>query len=100
MGLAFHPDYANNGYFFVYYLEGPNIDLDSIVSCFQVTADPDLADPDSEFNIGVVPQPSGAHNGGMIAFSPNEGYLYTALGDGCGDFDPLENAQNGSSQLG
>lgn len=100
LGLAFHPDYANNGLFFVHYTQGPNVDLDSIVSRFQVTADPDIADPTSEFIIGIVPQPSGAHNGGMIAFGPNDGYLYVALGDGGGDFDPLGNAQNGASQLG
>lgn len=93
LGLAFHPDYAENGRFFVYYSAplregGPEgWDHTSHISEFTVSADnPDVADPASERVILQVDQPQGNHNGGQIAFGP-DGYLYVALGDGGGSND-------------
>lgn len=83
LGMAFHPDYAENGRFFVYYTDkGGNRQL----SEFSVSADdPNLADPDSEKVIFEYPQPENAtdirHYGGNVAFGP-DGYLWVSMGDG------------------
>ncbi len=94
LGLAFHPDYASNGRFFVYYSAplragGPaGFNHTSHVSEFVVSAtDPSVADPTSERILLQVDQPQGNHNGGTIAFGPEDGYLYIALGDGGGRDD-------------
>lgn len=101
LGLAFHPDYTNNGYFYVYYIH--RIDLTSVesrISRFSVTpGNPDLADPGSEFIILAVQQPYDNNNGGDLHFGP-DGYLYAALGDGGGVGDPDNLAQDGSTLLG
>jgi glucose/arabinose dehydrogenase len=97
LGLAFHPDYANNGYFFVYYTK-PN--GDSQVSRFSVdSGDPDLADENSELPILGYSQPFSNHNGGCLAFGP-DGYLYIASGDGGSSGDPGNRAQNINLLLG
>ena len=80
LGLAFHPDYANNGLFYVDYSR--NGDGDTVVSEFQVSVDPDVADPLSERILLTIDQPQSNHNGGWIDFSPLDGYLYIATGDG------------------
>ncbi len=85
LGLAFHPDYANNGYFYVNYT-GVVGAGDTYVSRFSVTSDPNVADPNSEFNILSFDQPANNHNGGWISFGP-DGYLYIATGDGGGAND-------------
>src|SRR5690606_4553746 len=65
LGLAFHPDYAENGYFFVNYTTLTN--GNTIVARYQVSADnPNLADPDSALTILEVEQPYANHNGGMV----------------------------------
>ena len=93
LGLAFHPGYASNGRFFVYYSAplrdgGPTgFDHTSHVSEFQVSADPNRADAGSERILLQVDQPQFNHNAGMIAFGPTDGYLYIALGDGGGAND-------------
>ena len=98
LGLAFDPDYSNNGFFYVYYTApAPR---HSVVSRFSVIeSSPGVADPDSEYIIMEVPQPFGSHNGGQLAFGP-DGYLYIGLGDGGGNGDPLGNAQNTGTFLG
>ena len=98
LGLAFDPDYKNNGYFYVYYsAAGPRR---SVVSRFSVSkGDPKMADPDSEFVIMEILQPFGNHNGGQLAFGP-DGYLYIGLGDGGGGGDPGGNGQNTGTLLG
>jgi glucose/arabinose dehydrogenase len=92
LGLAFHPDYQINGFFFVYYT--PNPGSTTRVSRFQVSAgDPDAADSRSETILINIPQDYVNHNGGQIAFGPDR-YLYVAVGDEGGGGDPKDNAQN------
>ncbi len=79
LGLAFHPDYQDNGYFFVHYINAAD---STVISRFTVSAgDPNDANEASEEIILRVDQPAGNHNGGTIKFGP-DGYLYIALGDG------------------
>lgn len=97
LGLAFHPDYETNGYFYVNYT-GP--DGDTHVSEFSVSeSDPDLANPDSERILLTIDQPYSNHNGGEIRFGP-EGYLYIGTGDGGSAGDPENRAQDMTSLLG
>ena len=98
LGLAFHPDYESNGYFYVDYTTSspPR----TVVSRFSVSADDsNQADPGSEQVILEVSQPYDNHNGGQIAFGP-DGYLYIALGDGGAGGDPQNNGQDRSTLLG
>jgi len=97
LGLAFHPDYSSNGYFYVDYTT-PN-PLRTHVSRFQVTSNPDSADKNSELVLLEVAQPFGNHNGGRVIFGP-DGYLYIGLGDGGSGGDPNDYAQNRSVLLG
>ncbi len=91
LGLAFHPDYANNGFFFVNYI---NLNSDTHISRFKVSdTNPNLADPSSEEIVLVINQPTVIHNGGGLAFGP-DGYLYASLGDGGWLDDPQNQAQN------
>lgn len=98
LGLAFHPNYKENGYLFVNYTAP--YPLRTVVSRFKVDQNnPNTADPLSEEIIFTTPQPFSNHNGGKIAFGP-DGYLYIALGDGGSGGDPQNNAQNLNSPLG
>jgi|WetSurMetagenome_2_1015567.scaffolds.fasta_scaffold16889_3 glucose/arabinose dehydrogenase len=98
LGLAFHPDYENNGYFYVNYTaDNP---LRTIISRFQVSSNPDSANVNSEFQILNFIQPYSNHNGGWIGFGPNNGYLYVATGDGGSSGDPQNNAQRINTLLG
>jgi hypothetical protein len=97
LGLAFHPDYDNNGYFYVNYT---NTSGNTVVSRFEISADPDLADSSSEYLLLTISQPYSNHNGGMIAFGPNDGYLYIGMGDGGSGGDPQNRAQNDGVLLG
>ncbi len=97
LGIAFHPDYVNSGYFYVNYTNNSG---DTRISRFSVTdTDPNLADPDSEVILMTIAQPFGNHNGGCIKFGP-DGYLYTSLGDGGSGGDPQNNSQNRQTFLG
>lgn len=99
LGFAFHPQYARNGQFYVYYSSSAE-PRTSIVSRFQVSAsDPDRGDPGSEQVIMKIPQPFSNHNGGSIAFG-KDGFLYIALGDGGGRNDPMGHGQNLSTWMG
>ena len=99
LGLAFHPDYASNGHFFVYYsTSGPRR---SVISRFTVdAANPNAADPGSELIIMEINQPFSNHNGGQLAFGPQDGFLYIALGDGGDGGDPEENGEDPKTLLG
>lgn len=96
LGLAFHPDFDQNGAFFVNYT-GQN--GDTFVSRFVVSGDPDRADPASERILLTVDQPFANHNGGGMVFGP-DGYLYLSTGDGGSAGDPRGNAQDLSTLLG
>lgn len=97
LGLAFHPNYATNGFFYVNYINNSG---NTVVSRFNRDANnPDIADPNSEFPILDVVQPFGNHNGGDLAFGA-DGYLYIALGDGGSGGDPGNRSQNLSTLLG
>lgn len=97
LGLAFHPDYTNNGYFYVNYTDHSGA---TQISRFSVNlTNPDVADKNSELNILDFSQPFSNHNGGNIAFGP-DGYLYISSGDGGGGGDPNNQAQNLNSFLG
>jgi len=86
LGLAFHPDYENNGFFYVNYTA--DMPLRTVISRFNVSAvDSNEADSNSETIILKFEQPFILHNGGQLAFGP-DGYLYIAVGDGGPFFDP------------
>ncbi len=99
LGLAFHPDYAVNGQFFVNYTL-PGIPGDTQISRFIVGADPDLAVPESEVKVLRIDQPFSNHNGGMLAFGPRDHLLYIASGDGGSGNDPLNKGQSLDTLLG
>lgn len=97
LGLAFHPQYAANGRFFVYYTRTGDGALK--IAEYAVSANPDVA-ATTETTILVVPHPGATnHNGGMLAFG-TDGYLYAGTGDGGGGNDPSNNAQNLNVLLG
>lgn len=95
LGLAFHPNYKENGYFYLnYMMDEP---LRNVISRWQVSDNPDKANPDSEVVLLVIEQPGHAHNGGQLAFGL-DGYLYISLGDGGHGFS--DNAQDLSNLFG
>jgi hypothetical protein len=97
LGLAFHPLYAGNGRFFVYYTRADDGTI--VLSEYRVSGNPDVAGT-AEKVLLTIPHPTYAnHNGGMLAFGP-DGYLYAGVGDGGGGNDPLNNAQNLNTLLG
>ena len=97
LGLAFHPDYDNNGYLYVNYTDSAG---NTVIARFQVSANPDSANFSSRQILLTVTQPFSNHNGGWIAFGPSDGYLYIALGDGGSGGDPQDNGQDTLSLLG
>jgi len=98
LGLAFHPDFKTNGFFYVNYTQGNP--LKTVIARYKAT-DQSLsrADAASETILLTINQPYDNHNGGSIQFG-KDGYLYIATGDGGSGGDPLNNAQNRKSYLG
>jgi glucose/arabinose dehydrogenase len=96
LGLAFHPDYAGTGFFYVNYTD---LGGHTQVKRFTVSGDPDVADEASGLTILSVTQPFSNHNGGMIAFGP-DGMLYIGMGDGGDGGDPQNHGQRPSTLLG
>ena len=98
LGLAFHPDYEENGYFFVNYTD---LNGDTKVSRFEVSdMDQNVADTSTQAVMLEVVQPYDNHNGGCLKFSPVDEYLYIALGDGGSFGDPECRAQDSLDLLG
>ncbi|MGM0687034.1 MAG: PQQ-dependent sugar dehydrogenase, partial [Promethearchaeati archaeon] len=98
LGLAFDPDYQENGYFYVYYSAADP--SRSVLSRFSLDQEnTDVADPGSEVVVMEVAQPYSNHNAGQLAFGP-DGYLYVALGDGGSAGDPEGNGQDLDTLLG
>jgi glucose/arabinose dehydrogenase len=98
LGLAFHPEFAKNGQFYVHYLaDNP---LRTIIAQWSTMPEkPDEADKNSQKILLEIPQQYDSHGGGQLAFGP-DGYLYIAIGDGQPYGDLPENAQNCSTLLG
>lgn len=98
LGLAFHPEYQDNGYFYVNYtIDNP---ARTRISRFKVSPDdPDKALRDSEEVLLEFEQPYGNHNGGQVSFGPDD-YLYIAVGDGGAGGDPHDHGQNPKTLLG
>ncbi len=104
LGMAFHPDYDSNGYFYVNFTRWNSgcVADDECTKIFryELSGNPNLADPGSGFELLEIAQPYGNHNGGMIAFSPIDEYLYIGMGDGGSGGDPFNNSQNDLTLLG
>ena len=96
LSIAFHPRYKENGFFFVNYT---NTAGHTVVARYEVSADPNRADPGSARQILFVQQPFSNHNGGQMQFGP-DGYLYIGMGDGGAGGDPDNRAQNLTDLLG
>ena len=96
LGLAFHPDYARNGLFYVDYTDGNG---DTVIERFHVSSNPDQADPFSGTVLLKINQPYANHNGGDIVFGP-DGYLYIGMGDGGSGGDPQNRGQDLTTLLG
>jgi glucose/arabinose dehydrogenase len=99
LSIAFHPQYAQNGFFFVYYT-GPSGNV--TIARYHVSGDPNVADPNSGVTLISIPHPVSNHNGGQLQFGP-DGYLYAGVGDGGGGCDDTNggcNAQRADTMLG
>lgn len=91
LGLAFHPNYATNGYFYINYT---NTSGDTVIARYSVSAgDADVADENSALKIISIDQDFGNHNGGDLHFGPADGYLYIGMGDGGNANDPCNRGQ-------
>src|SRR4030095_15339060 len=96
LSVAFPPNYANKGHFYVNYT---NNDGNTVIARYRVTSDPDVANLNSEEILLTIEQPFANHNGGQIAFGP-DGYLYIGMGDGGSAGDPQGNGQRPETLLG
>ena len=99
LGIALPPNFAQKGYFYLNYTTEALGQLQTRISRFHLSADTDIADPDSEQIVLVYDQPHSNHNGGGLAFGP-DGFLYIGAGDGGSSGDPQNRAQNLSDILG
>ena len=99
LGLAFHPDFTDNGYFYVNYTE--HNPRRNVIARYTVNSNnPNQANYNSSQIILEVGQPYTNHNGGQMEFGPNDGYLYISFGDGGSAGDPLGHGQNTTTLLG
>jgi glucose/arabinose dehydrogenase len=103
LGLAFHPNYATNGTFFISYTRSltpsvSGVDCESVVAKYQVSANADVANATGNI-IYTLQQPFSNHNGGCIRFGP-DGFLYIGIGDGGSANDPGNRSQNLTTNLG
>lgn len=97
LGLAFHPNYASNGLFFINYT---NLSGNTVIAKYTVNSgNPNIANASSANILMTIAQPYANHNGGTIKFGP-DGYLYIAMGDGGSGGDPENRAQNTTTLLG
>ena len=104
LGLAFHPQYATNGQFYVFYtatnpVAGGDAFVDVLATYKGSASDPNVADPASGQIVLSIPDFASNHNGGMIEFG-SDGFLYIGTGDGGGGGDPQRNGQNKNALLG
>ena len=98
LGLAFHPCYSSNGFF---YTNHTNNSGNTVISRWNVsTLDPNIAEPDSQKVMITIGQPAANHNAGDLNFNPIDDYLYIAMGDGGSAGDPWCNSQDSTSMLG
>ena len=97
LSVVFPPDYATKQHFYVNYTDTAG---NTVVARYRVTDDPDLADPNSEEILLAIEQPAPIHNGGHMAFGPNDGYLYIGTGDGGLVADAENRGQDPGSLLG
>jgi glucose/arabinose dehydrogenase len=96
LGLAFHPAYAQNGFFYLNYTDSSG---GTVIARFSVTSDRNLADAASEFQLMNIAQPFRNHNGGVLKFGP-DGFLYIGTGDGGSSGDPQGHGQRLDTLLG
>ncbi|HEX9439879.1 MAG TPA: PQQ-dependent sugar dehydrogenase, partial [Roseiflexaceae bacterium] len=103
LGLAFDPQFASNGYFYVDYINKSSVEGATVVARYHVSAsNPNVADSGPPTTLLTITQPQTNHNGGQLQFGP-DGYLYIGMGDGGGGGDqhgPIGNAQNLGTLLG
>jgi len=99
LGLAFHPEFGSNGYFYVNYTLESRGNLLTRIARYQVSTEVNRAEPESEYILLEIQQPYENHNGGGLAFGP-DGYLYIGVGDGGSGGDPLGNGQSLDTLLG
>lgn len=101
LGLAFHPEYQTNGFFYVNYTRSsPVNDGATVIARYTVSGNPDLADGSSGTVILFQLQPFANHNAGMLAFSPVDSFLYIGFGDGGASNDPGHRGQDSTTLLG
>jgi glucose/arabinose dehydrogenase len=103
LSVAFHPQYATNRFFYVYYTTRASGGLaagDIVIERYTATTNPEVADPaTAKLIITTSHSQQGNHNGGLVAFGP-DGMLYAGLGDGGGGGDPFQTGQNQNALLG
>jgi glucose/arabinose dehydrogenase len=104
LGLAFEPNYASTGRFYVYHTVFRNGFSDNVIARYAVSSNPDVANPASRAEVLYIPhhidsEDNNNHNGGWLGFGP-DGLLYAGVGDGGGGGDPFCQAQNANSLLG
>lgn len=96
LSLAFDPDYFANGAFYVNYTD---LGGDTVIARYRVSADPNVADATTGLTLKTIQQDLATHNGGQLQFGP-DGFLYVGMGDGGGQYDPFNRAQDTGSLLG